>query len=158
MTLYAYPLRQLKTFKTGIISKTEAEFKITDDCSQPGWVNINANPQRALKDFWVWRSVGHCFIVHFRLRNLEIKNIFLHCSSLTMSSVFEKFPLVTDLKFERCIIKYKNRECPPNPTLTVVEHTGPWMPKIQCLKGWEEKRKWDNLRIWHYLYLPDCSN
>lgn len=77
---------------------------------------------------------------------------FLHCSSLTMFSVFEKSPFVTDLKFKRCVMKYKNRKCPQNPTLTVVEHIGPWMPKIQRLKWLEEERKCDNLRIWHCIF------
>lgn len=75
-----------------------------------------------------------------------------------MFSVFEKSPFVRDLKFKRCVRKYKNRKCPQNPTLTVVEHIGPWMPKIQCLKWLAEERKWDNLRIWHSPYLPNCSS
>lgn len=63
------------------------------------------------------------------LYNLEIKEL-LHYPSLTMFSVFENTPFVTRLKFKRCVIKYKNRKCPQNPTLTVIEHIGPRMPKI----------------------------
>lgn len=58
------------------------------------------------------------------LYNFEMKR-FLHHPSLTMFSVFEKIPFVTHLKFKRCVIKYKNRKCPQNPALTVVEHIGP---------------------------------
>lgn len=89
--------------------------------------------------------------------NLEVEKISSLFITYYVLCVWE-ISFVTDVKFKRCVMKYKNRKCPQNPALTVIEHIGPWMPKIQCLTWLEEERKWDNLRIWHCLYLPDCSN